>query len=98
MEAFVAILLLIGAFSLGSATHEGMEGDRTTVEAQAAVNASSDGLGGVRASEDNDEAQLHDCMLNRHDVIYRDLSRAHAREIHAVTESASDCDGKCTDE
>ena len=98
MEVFVAILLLFGAFSLGSATHEGMDDDPTTVEVPAAVNASPDGPDDVRASEDDDEAQLQDCMLNRHDVIYRDLSRAHAREIHAATESAGDCDGVCTDE
>lgn len=98
MEVFVAILLLFGAFSLGSATHEGMEGDPTTVEVPAAVNASPDGPGDLRASEDDDEAQLQDCMLNRHDVIYRDLSRTHAREIHATTESAGGCDGVCTDE
>ena len=98
MEVFVAILLLFGAFSLGSATHEGMEGDSTTVQVPTAVNGSPNGSGVVGASEYYDQAQLHDCMLNRHDVIYRELSRAHAREIHAATESAGDCDGVCTDE
>lgn len=105
MEVFVAILLLFGAFSLGSATHEGMEGDPTTVEVPAAVNALPDGPDGVHASGDDvhasgddDPAQLQDCMLNRHDVIYRDLSRARAREINVAAESAGDCDGACTDE
>ena len=77
MEVFVAIVLLFGAFSLGSATHEGMEADPTTVEVPAAVTASPVGPSDARTSEDDDEAQLQDCMLNRHDVIYRDLSRAH---------------------
>ncbi len=98
MEVFVAILLLFGAFSLGSATHEGMEGDPTTLEVPAAVNALPDGPDDVHASGNDDPAQLQDCMLNRHAVIYRDLSRAHAREIHATTESAGGCDGVCTDE
>lgn len=98
MEVFVVILLLFGAISLGSATHEGMDGDPMTVEVPAAVNASPDGQGDVRASEDDDEAQLQDCVLNRHDMIYRDLSRAHGREIVAATKSAGDCDGVCADE
>lgn len=98
MEVFVVILLLFGAISLGSATHEGMEAEPATVEVPAAVNASPDGPGDVRASEDDDEAQLQDCMLNRHDMIYRDLSRAHGREIVAATKSAGDCDGACANE
>lgn len=98
MEVFVAVLLLFGAFSLGSATHEGMEAEPTTVEVPAAVNASPDGPGDARASEDEDEAQLQDCMLNRHDVIYRDLSRDHGRETVAATKSADNCDGVCADE
>lgn len=98
MEVFLAILVLFGALSLGSATHEGMEGDRMTVEVPAAVNALPDGPDDAHASVDDDPAQLQDCMLNRHDVIYRDLSRARAREINVATESTGDCDGACTDE
>ena len=98
MEVFVVILLLFGAISLGSAPHEGMDGDPTSVEGLAAVSASPDGLDDVRASEDDDETQLQDCMLNRHDVIHRDLSRTHGREIVAATKSAGDCDGVCADE
>ena len=98
MEVFVVILLLFGAISLGSAPHEGMEGDPTTVEAPAVVNALPAGADDVRASNDDDETQLQDCMLNRHDVIYRDLSRAHGRETVAATNSADNCDGVCADE
>ena len=98
MEVFVVILLLFGAISLGSAPHEGMEGDPTTVEVPAVVNASQGAVDDVRASEGDDEEQLQDCMLNRHDVIYRDLSRTHGREIVATTKSADDCDGVCADE
>jgi len=98
MEVFVVILLLLGAISLGSAPHEAMDGDSTTVEAPAAANALPVGTDDVRTSEDDEEEQLQDCMLNRHDVIYRDLSRAYGRQVVAATESAGDCDGLCADE
>ncbi|MCK9550609.1 hypothetical protein [Aquamicrobium sp.] len=98
MEVFVVILLLFGAISLGSTTHEGMEGDPMTVEVPAAVSGSPDGSDSARASDDDDQAHLRDCMLNQHDVIYRDLSRAHGREIMAATKSAGECDGGCADE
>jgi len=98
MEVFVVILLLFGAISLGSAPNEGMEGDPTTVQVPAAVNASPETPDDARESEDDSEAQLQDCMLNRHEMIYRDLSRAHRREIVAATKSAGDCDGVCVDE
>lgn len=98
MEVFVVILLLFGAISLGSAPHEGMEGDPTTVEVPAVAKALPDGVDDVHAAEDDDEAQLQDCMLNRHDVIYRDLSRARGRETVAATKSADNCDGVCADE
>lgn len=98
MEVFVAIILLFGALSLGSATHKGMEGDPTNVELPAAVNDSPDEPDGVRASANDHEAQLPDCMLTRHDVIYRDLSRAHGREIDSAPKSAGDCDDESSDE
>lgn len=98
MEVFVVILLLFGAFSLGSATHEGMKAEPATVEVPAAVNASPDRPDDVRESEDHDEAQLQDCMLIRHEMIYRDLSRAHGNEIVTATKSGGDCDGRCADE
>lgn len=98
MEVFVVILLLFGAITLGSTTHQGMKAEPTTVEVQAAVNASPDGPGEARAAEDDVEAQLQDCRLNRHDMIYRDLSRTNGREIVAATKSASDCDGVCANE
>lgn len=98
MEVFVVILLLFGAFSLGSATHQGAEAEPATVQVPTAANVSPDGPNGVRASEDNDEAQLQDCMRNRHDVTYRDLSRVHGRAIVTAPKSAGDCDGECADE
>jgi len=98
MEVFVVILLLYGAISLGSAPNEGMEGDPTTVQVPAAVNVSPDRPDDVRESEDDNEAQLQDCMLNRHEMIYRDLSRAHGHEIVTATKSAGDCNGRCADE
>lgn len=98
MEVFVVILLLFGAFSLGSTNHDAMEADPKTVEVPAAVNASPEKSDDARESEDDDEAQLQDCMLNRHEMIYRDLSRAHGHEVVAATKSAGDCDGGCADE
>lgn len=98
MEVFVVILLLFGAISLGSTTLEGMEGDPTTVEVPAAGNASPNGPDSARASDDDFQAQLPDCMLNRYDVIYRDLSRTHGPAIVAATKSAGNCDGVCADE
>lgn len=97
MEVFVVILLLFGAISLGSTPHEAMDGDPMTVEAPAAANALPDGTDNLRTSEDDDEEQLQDCMLNRHEMIYRDLSRAHGHEIVTATKSAGDCDGGCAD-
>jgi len=97
MEVFVVILLLFGAFSLGSTTYDTMEAESKTVEVPAAVNASPDRPDDVRESEE-DEAQLQDCMLNRYEMIYRDLSRSHGNEIVAATKSAGDCDGGCADE
>lgn len=98
MEVFVVILLLFGAFSLGSTNHDAMEAEPATVEVPAAVNVSPDRPDDVRESEDDDEAQQQDCMLNRHEMIYRDLSRAHGHEIVTATKSAGDCDGRCADE
>lgn len=98
MEVFVAIILLFGALSLGSATHKGVEAQPVNVKVPAAVNDSPNEPGGVRASANDHEAQLPDCMLTRHDVIYRDLSRAHGREIDSAPKSAVDCDDECSDE
>lgn len=98
MEVFVVILLLFGAFSLGSTNHDAMEAEPATVEVPAAVNASPNRPDDVRESEGDDEEQLQDCMLNRHEMIYRDLSRAHGHEIVTATKSAGDCDGRCADE
>jgi hypothetical protein len=98
MEVFVVILLLFGAFSLGSTTHDAMEAEPATVEVPAAVNVSPGRPDDARELEDDDEAQLQDCMLNRHEMIYRDLSRAHGHEIVTATKSAGDCDGGYADE
>jgi hypothetical protein len=97
MEVFVVILLLFGAFSLGSATHEEMDALPTTMEVTAAVNESPHDE--PRASEDDDdEAPLQDCMMNWHYVIYRDLTRAHEASVDAESGSGGDCDGVCADE
>ena len=98
MEVFVMIVLLVGAISQGSAAHDGVEGEPAMVEVPAAVRESNDEPGEVRATAEVDQAQLQDCMLDRHYMIYRDLSRSHVRKSNTATESAGDCEGVCADE
>lgn len=98
MEVIVMIVLLFGAISLGSSTHDGVEGEPAMVEVPVAVRESTDEPGEVRATAELNQAQLQDCMLDRHYVIYRDLSRSHVRRSNTATESAGNCDGVCADE
>lgn len=98
MEAFIVFLLLFGAISLGSTPHEGGEEYPVTAEVAPAGGEPTDGPSDAPVTANADPAQLHDCLRNRHDVIYRDLSRVRAREIRAAPGSAGTCDGVCTDE
>ena len=52
MEVFVVIVLLFGAFSLGSATHSDVDADQATVEVPAAMNESTAGSGEVHVEDD----------------------------------------------
>ena len=98
MEVFVVIVLLFGAFSLGSATHSDVDADQATVEVPAAMNESTAGSGEVHVDEMFDHTPLQDCMTNRHVVIYRDLTRANVRKLDAATKTPGNCDGVCVDE
>ena len=98
MEILVVILLVFGAVSLDSATHESMEGDSATTEQTAAENQSVQSHAAAADAETINHATLQDCLLNRHDVIYRDLTRVHETDIDAVSASSCDCNGVCPDE
>jgi len=98
MEVVIAIILLFGAFSLGSATHDGANDDSASLEIPVAVNEGQDVPSKAPDAESVDHAQFQDCLANRHDVIYRDLTRAHAREIESETTHSDDCDETCPDE
>jgi hypothetical protein len=90
MDVFVALLLLFGGFSLGVATGGDVKhlpsATLTPMTERHAVPGQAD------------YAHLHDCLTNRHGVIYRDLSRAHPIEVDIESPKPGDCDGACPDE
>jgi len=90
MEVFIAILLLFGAFSLGSATGEVADEDPAGLELTEIANERQDLPGkGVEAGE-VEYTQLEDCLADRHSVIYRDLTVRYENEIDTETTEASD--------
>ncbi len=93
MEVVVAIMLLFGAFSLGSAMHDGADADPVVNEPPAAPSEVQDvptvGTG---------DGQHQECIANRHHVIYRDLTHALSPEEGGETIPPGDCDGACADE
>ncbi len=87
MEVFVAILLLFGAFSLGSATSDNSDVDPAGLENPATAYERQDLPGkGVEAG-DVEHTQLEDCLADRHLVIYRDLTISYENEIETETEA-----------
>ncbi len=102
MEVIVVILLLFGAFSLGSATHDSADDDPADMEISTAVserpNATGNALGDAIGTESDNYVQLQDCMANRHYVIYRDLTNLHVGEVEAEATTPGDCNGTCLDE
>lgn len=98
MEVFVAILLLFGAFSLGSATSDDADDDPAGVEISTAVNVKQDLPGkGVEAA-DIEHTQLQDCLADRHFVIYRDLTAAYQNKRETATIGVSDSEEADPDE
>ena len=87
MEVFVAILLLFGAFSLGSATSN--DDDPADVELSTAVNVKQDLPGKGTQADGVEHAQLPDCLSDRHFVIYRDLTTAYKNKSETATIDAS---------
>ncbi len=98
MEVFIAILLLFGAFSLGSATGEVADEDPAGLGLTEIANERQDLPGkGVEAGE-VEYTQFEDCLADRHFIIYRDLTVSYNKEIETEMTGASDCEGECPDE
>ena len=98
MEVFVAILLLFGAFSLGSATNNHADDDPSGLELPTTANERQDLSGEGAEAGDVEHAQLRDCLVDRHTVIYRDLSVPYENEIETQTTPASDSEEAYPDE
>ena len=90
MEVFVAILLLFGAFSLGSATNNHADDDPSGLELPTTANERQDLSGKGAEAGDVEHTQLRDCMIDRHTVIYRDLTVSYENEIEMEKIRASD--------
>ncbi len=89
MEVFIAILLLFSAFSLGSATSDDADDDPVGVELSTAVNVKQNQQGKGTQAEGVEHAQLPDCLVDRHFVIYRDLTAAYKNKSETATIDAS---------
>lgn len=90
MEVFVAILLLFGAFSLGSATNNHADDDPSGLELPTTANERQDLPGKGAVAGDVEHTQLRDCLVDRHTVIYRDLTVPYENEIETQMTPASD--------
>ena len=89
MEVFIAILLLFGAFSLGSATSDDADYDPAGVELSTALNVKQNLPGKGTQAEGVEHTQLPDCLVDRHFVIYRDLTAAYKNRSETATLDAS---------
>ena len=98
MEVFVAILLLFGAFSLGSATNNHAEDDPSGLELPTTANERQDLSGKGAEAGDVEHTHIRDCLVDRHTVIYRDLSVPYVNEIETQMTPASDSEETYPDE
>ena len=98
MEVFVAILLLFGAFSLGSATNNHADDDPSGLELPTTANEQQDLPGKGAEAGDVEHTQLRDCLVDRHSIIYRDLSVPCENEIETQKTPASDSEDAYPDE
>jgi len=90
MDLLLALLLVLGGYTLGAASHAGV-GEGSPVEhAGAAVGAGADVPVKTHESVSVGSEPWHDCDTDRHYVIYRDLSRSPS--------PATDCGAACADE
>ena len=92
MEMLVAILLLFGASTLGSATHHDADDGLAGLEQTVAANERQEQPGEVVESANVEPVQSPDCLADRHFVIYRDLSVAYENkhEIDVVPVNVSE--------
>ena len=77
MEVFIAIILLLGAFSLGSATHHDADDDLGGWEQTVTANERQEQPGESFESANVEHVHSPGCLADRHFVIYRDLSVAY---------------------
>ena len=98
MEVFVAILLLFGAVSLGSATNNHADEDLSGLELPTTANERQDLSGKGAEAGDVEHTQFRDCLVERHTVIYRDLTVPYENEIETQTTPASDSEEAYPDE
>jgi len=98
MEVFVAILLLFGAFSLGSASSDDADHEPAGLELPPTVNERQDLPGKGAEAADVEHTQLRDCLADRHFVIYRDLTVSYENEIETETTGTSDSEEAYPDE
>ena len=92
MEVLVAIILLFGAFALGSATHHDADDDLAGLEHTVTANERQEQPGVSVESANVEPVQSPDCLADRHFVIYRDLSVAYENkhEIDVVPVNVSE--------
>jgi len=98
MEVFVAILLLFGAFSLGSATSDDADDDIAGVDISTEVNVKQDLPDKVAQADGVEHTQLPDCLSDRHFVFYRDLTAAYKNRSETATPGAGDAEDAYPDE
>jgi len=90
MDVLLALLLLLGGYTLGAASHAGVEEGLPVEQTGAAAGARADAPAKTHESVSVDSEYWHDCDTDRHYVIYRDLSRNPS--------STTDCKASCADE
>jgi len=90
MELLLALLLLLGGYTLGAASHAAVEEGLPVEHAGAAVGAGADVPAKIHDPASADSEYWDDCDTDRHYVIYRDLSRSPS--------SNTDCGAVCVDD
>jgi hypothetical protein len=90
MDVFLALLLLLGGYSLGAASQGGVDETVPVEQTGGAAGAGADVPAEIHDSSGVDRVSWDDCDTDRHYVIYRDLSRAPERD--------GDCEGVCPNE
>jgi len=98
MEVFVAIILLFGAFSIGSATNDDADDDPAGLELPITVSERKDLPGKGTEAGGVEHTQLPDCLADRYFVIYRDLTAAYKNKNETATIDVSDSEEAYPDE